>query len=616
MAKNHKRLKRLKSEKAKVKLKAKKSVNQIPKSLNITNTSFKVKKILLPEQLKHRGETEIGICKLNINDLLTRFRHYNSTVREDALKQLKNILLQNSKSLHSQLSSLLRGIAALSLDKEKNVRRSCFNALNVLLGLISNEQLLPLREVVISYLSCAMTHIDPRIKEDSLLFLDVLVQNCNSVLAKDSHKILPNFLGMICKLHNEAGPDAKLTTMLNSKNTTVKWRIKVLERLANIFTSVVNYRKFYRNTHSNPLSATKARTYTKYVPIYSNNMTQICEVNLDINASSSCTEEILPIKEFEKYVGLLMPLMFDIWLEVCPDEKVESYTEITISSEAATLLKHIVIIIQSIIEYIDTLDHDNCSVMHIKYWFKNRFHNTYMKNFLSKFPYGEVKRSVSESKRRQEDFSQVVFTEKCLVQNLGLCQIHVWFTSLFDHTEQFCALTKNNCESVATYLNGVIENSCDSSAIPQLTNLLRVLFLKASPVWYANCINLSHTLQLIIEASSSLPNKELQSRLCLIVGDIMLENNLNELHREKVFKNFVKILPSLLLRSSINDVTIRMISQIVLRFKDWIQEELVAKHEAIIENAKKIVILDSYDDRQSRLMIYNLFYFIDSQIYY
>ncbi|XP_011643592.1 uncharacterized protein LOC105431234 isoform X2 [Pogonomyrmex barbatus] len=352
MAKNHKRLKRLKSEKAKVKLKAKKSVNQIPKSLNITNTSFKVKKILLPEQLKHRGETEIGICKSNINDLLTRFRHYNSTVREDALKQLKNILLQNSKSLHSQLSSLLRGIAALSLDKEKN------------------------------------------------------------------------------------------------------------------------------------------------------------------------------------------------------------------------------------------------------------------------FPYGEVKRSVSESKRRQEDFSQVVFTEKCLVQNLGLCQIHVWFTSLFDHTERFCALIKNNCESVATYLNGVIENSCDSSAIPQLTNLLRVLFLKASPVWYVNCINLSHTLQLIIEASSSLPNKELQSRLCLIVGDIMLENNLNELHREKVFKNFVKILPSLLLRSSINDVTIRMISQIVLRFKDWIQEELVAKHEAIIENAKKIVILNSHDDRQSRLMIYNLFYFIDSQIYY
>ena len=60
-------------------------------------------------------------------DLLTRFRHHNSTVRQDALKQLKDILLQNPlKSLHSQLNSLLHGIAVLSLDKEKEIRtNSC-----------------------------------------------------------------------------------------------------------------------------------------------------------------------------------------------------------------------------------------------------------------------------------------------------------------------------------------------------------------------------------------------------------------------------------------------------------------------------------------------------------
>ena len=114
------------------------------------------------------------------HDLLTRFRHHHSTVRQDALKQLKDILLQNPpKSLHSRLNSLLHGIAALSLDKEKEIRTISFHALNFILGLISNEQLTPLREIIISYLSCAMTHIDPRVKEDSLFFLDVLAQNCN-----------------------------------------------------------------------------------------------------------------------------------------------------------------------------------------------------------------------------------------------------------------------------------------------------------------------------------------------------------------------------------------------------------------------------------------------------
>lgn len=53
--------------------------------------------------------------------------------------------------------------------------------------------------------------------------------------------------------------------------------------------------------------------------------------------------------------------------------------------------------------------------------------------------------------------------------------------------------------------------------------------------------------------------------------------------REKVFENFVTVLPSLLLRPSIDDVVIRMIGQIVLRFKkSGIHEELLAKHESII----------------------------------
>lgn len=68
-------------------------------------------------------------------------------------------------------------------------------------------------------------------------------------------------------------------------------------------------------------------------------------------------------------------------------------------------------------------------------------------------------------------------------------------------------------------------------SIPQLTKLLRTLFLKAGPIWYANSISLSHTLQLIIEASYRLSEKRLQSHLHVIIGDIMLESDLNELHR-------------------------------------------------------------------------------------
>lgn len=65
MAKGHKRSKHLKSEKAKIKLKSK--TNRLPKNLNATNTSFKARKIVIREQLKHHDETEIlSTRKLNI----------------------------------------------------------------------------------------------------------------------------------------------------------------------------------------------------------------------------------------------------------------------------------------------------------------------------------------------------------------------------------------------------------------------------------------------------------------------------------------------------------------------------------------------------------------------
>ncbi|KAL0103102.1 hypothetical protein PUN28_017442 [Cardiocondyla obscurior] len=620
MGKNHKHLKRLKSEKSKVKLKAKKSVQGLPKGLNVTDTSFKVKKILVREQLKQRTETEVlSIRKLSIDDLLTRFRHHNSTAREDALKQLKDILLRNPpKSLHSHLNALLRGIAALSLDKEKDVRRSSFHALDFILGRISSEQLTPLRDIVLSYLSCAMTHVNPRVKEDSLLFLDVLVQNCDGILARDSHKVLPNFLNMICRLHNEIKPGARLTMTLNSKSTDVKWKIKVLERLANMFTSIVKYKKLCASSSSDAFSIERSKRYTRYIPVYSTCLSQVCEINLDqlVGLTDSQVKGSLSVQEFIKYIGLLIPLMSDIWLEVCPKEKVESCEGITISSEAAILLKNIIVIVQSIAEYIDILDHDDCDVIRMKRWFRDTFHNTYMKNFLTRFPYSEMKPLLNECKRRQKDFSTVDFINGCLQQNLGLCQIHVWFTSLFNHNEQFSKITKTYSASVIRYLDGAIENWSDSSALSQLIILLRTLFLKAGPIWYKNCISLSHTLQLIIETSSRLSTKESQSQLYLIIGDIMLNSDLNELHREKMFENFVTILPNLLLRSTIDDVIIRMISQIVLRFKGMIREPLIAKQKIIIENAKKIDITSSHDDKQSRLMIYNLFYFVDSEIYY
>lgn len=393
--------------------------------------------------------------------MLLRLQHHNSTVRQDAVKELKEILSEHTiKLLNSQFGSLLQGICALSLDKERDIRRNSLKVLSLILGPISNDQLNPYCDVLISYLRCAMTHIDSHIKEDALLFLDVLVQNCNNILAKNSYKILPNFLDMISKLHTEMKPGRQLVTTLNSKNTNIKWRIKVLERLATMFNSIVTYFKFQQTINLNEnIKIINVNKNIRYVPIYMKTNIQNYEIDFEKfnNLEKNNIDNSLNADKLIKYVELLMPLILESWIEVCPNDKNVENSTLLISIEALELLKTIVEIIQLIIECIDIL-HTECDV-NMKFWFKNNFENSYTKNLFLKFPYNKINAvgnflSSLRNGKHQQDFSIDESYDACLGYNLGICQIYVWFTSIQRDDKIMSKLNKNYCISVIKYLNG------------------------------------------------------------------------------------------------------------------------------------------------------------------
>lgn len=111
----------LKSEKAKTKLKGKKD---LPKGTNVTKTNFKVKKIVIKEQLKKYNENEaVSVRKLNINELLSRLNHFNIRSRTDALNGLKELVTAFPDVLERNLGQLIHGITPMVLNIEKVV---CF----------------------------------------------------------------------------------------------------------------------------------------------------------------------------------------------------------------------------------------------------------------------------------------------------------------------------------------------------------------------------------------------------------------------------------------------------------------------------------------------------------
>lgn len=119
MGKGTRHQKFLKSEKAKVKLKAKK---ELPKGTNVTNTTFKVKKIVLREQLKTAVNEPLSNYKLSLKELLSRLQHFNTTSRKDALNGLKQLITSNGEEiLNVHVGQLISGVSPLALDKEKIV---------------------------------------------------------------------------------------------------------------------------------------------------------------------------------------------------------------------------------------------------------------------------------------------------------------------------------------------------------------------------------------------------------------------------------------------------------------------------------------------------------------
>lgn len=113
------------------------------------------------------------------------------------------------------------------------------------------------------------------------------------------------------------------------------------------------------------------------------------------NASNLLTERNEGQK-MQKYVELLMPLLFETWMEVRP-AKLNSARmsgnlddeDVSISNEAAFTLKTIVEIIENLLELIQMCDNDVNNDDLIK-WFQRKYSQEYLNQFLNGFPYNQI----------------------------------------------------------------------------------------------------------------------------------------------------------------------------------------------------------------------------------
>uniref|UniRef100_A0A336MCB0 CSON013034 protein n=1 Tax=Culicoides sonorensis TaxID=179676 RepID=A0A336MCB0_CULSO len=624
----------LKAEKAKTKLKG----HKLPKGLNTTKTEFKVRKIVIPEQLKDKSSSNQALSRklYNVKECLIRLGHNNPQQRAEALRNLKDIIESRPKEVLDQhFSTILKGISEMSVDIERDNRREACRVLNIILMEATKFKsdgtyIEPFFNILCSYLRCAMTHIAQSIQEDSLLFLDVLMTHVPKLVAANRDKIIPSYMDMISKLRSEAKPERTLTVHLGSKITGVKWRIKVLERLCSLFVAINAEKRREKLNIVEEVKMTKEENVFESdfdniplqmpvnyfhpeknfcFPITASHF-EVCPSlsNLGDNTTSKYLTES---DQIQSYIDLIIPLMIETWLEVRPTINQFEKTGTTITNESAYTLKLLLQVIQQLQISIELWEKQEKTDKLSKY-LNERFFKDFEKNFLINvgFPFNQIDhRSDIIQKRNTKCANRELMRsgdQNCYIQNLLICDIYS--RSIFTSEN----LSRESFPKVLIYLKQCVcvWEKLSLEASSQLNIVLKSVFLSPKSTGVKDL--LKSLIALYMNPDNSI-RKEIKTQILMLLCNILLDNAVNKKVDNDIFQQWIQSLPDLLLGESCSYKVLNVIIHLCRQLNKNILLSLEHKMLEIVKNLFKIKVIGAADEKDGKTSIASLVYWIKNE---
>ena len=166
MAKVSKSVREKRKDFAKTKLKVGKS-RQAP--ANQTDTSFRSKSVVLPKQSVTQESTVKEAQTLQHHIAL--LSHKSGETRKDALQQLISYLVANPPKASITVTPLMAALSPMIIDDTTSVRRVLLELFVKILANLPATTLNAHSNLLLLYISSAMSHISPSIRADSTRFL-------------------------------------------------------------------------------------------------------------------------------------------------------------------------------------------------------------------------------------------------------------------------------------------------------------------------------------------------------------------------------------------------------------------------------------------------------------
>ncbi|XP_055613243.1 testis-expressed protein 10 homolog [Uranotaenia lowii] len=645
MGGNSRKFKR--AEKSKIKLKGAK----LPKGTNVTKTNFKVRKIVLPDQIKQRNLGDAAVLSsrsLTVKDCLAKLKQSNQASKLDGLRGLREILAKlPSEVTENHLSTAVKSIASLTIDEEREVRRDSYKTLGLLFAAAQQENVLPFFDILLSFLRCAMTHIQPRVQEDALLLLDTYLQYLPRLVLLNRDKIFPQFLDMISKLRSESKPERTLTVTLNKQTTSTRWRTRVLMRLIGMLRILINHKKsggesgakdlqktdqteaMETDDTSNPFTTAafqdsfetlKVNNMFDYkadvhYPLIRHKLHQTCPLGSLFRKSLgegklTLADQVDEGGKLKTYVQMLMPLLFESWLEVRPNSSESS--EHVLTHEAAITLGMLLDISILLWELVVCYDKET-NGPHLTQWFRSQYGADFGSHILKGFPYYQSPGAKNRSKTTglPDEVKERNVDEKCYQQNFNICYLYCCLNENFRSDQ-----TNKHYDKVTSYVERCVSNwkfrSPEIAA--QLLKVLRFMLLETESSALSLGINqntralLKTLLEVYIQ--SKLPQDTRNRILILFCDIIVLNDRLWREYGQEIFTLWLRMLPNLLRKPVVDFAVLKALLCLAKQRNGIFLQSLEENVDGIVDNLKKIQVVNEQYRNEGLILLINLLFWI------
>lgn len=453
-----------------------------------------------------------------------------------------------------------------------------------------------------TYLRSAMTHIDSRIQEDSLLFLDTLLLCTPEKVAKDFHKIIPNFLDMISKLRVDSKPGRMLTVNLGSQITSVKWRVKVLHRLRDYLNRFIQYNSYQEQERSTDMITKHFDTSTlNYYPLNNENYSSVCHLSC-FSKKREENASLDEVEKFKEYIDTLVPLLLETWLEVHPNSNTDN-TETVINEDTASLLKHILEVFSQIWNLLTYLELKNPS-SNVKKVFFQKYRNSFNQHFLKSFPY--VTNIRSKKNDISTSFDNIIIDPKLVVENLQICHLFIMLNPNVNVKNQHKEIV-----SVLNYIEKTFTRNKHDEINDMIIKILHTLFSEDINNWTKTMSVVDKLFNKIIDTYFNVSN-EFKQKIFDVLCMIALNDKLSHFHKSDSYKRWLENLSDILLEVNLTVQTVDIIHKFAIKNIETFNSVVKPKLRNIIENLPAIVITDAINDTNSYYKLFSLLYWIKS----